>query len=1321
MNLMHAFPVSGFLKFFISLVVLFFSFLISSVALAQSEGLHANVSVQNATLLEQTQGSFTVQFSLTNKGALPQSDIRYGIDIVKASESGQTVIDSLVESQALSLNPGESQAYEMTYPVPPFLNGTYEVWIVSRTTSGLMLGLTRMGEVVFEGSGAFVEIIPSSCAVTIDGVDETYTLYQGVDVAFDEVFHLTCDVQNHTDAEVSVSPQFETFWRSTFGDGVEVQNIAQQVETLGAGEVRSLSFTIPKARNPQSYDVSLQLTDPETGTVRSNKVIAHYVLRGVSATIQNVVLNKSSYVQSDVLSAELFWTPSADSFEGSRAGEGSTQEVMLSFSVTDTSGNNCIEPITRTLPANEAHVVLNATTVAECDTPHTTLTIKDANGNVLDERVFVSPVSDEERIEEVARNVMSVYVYMITTIVVLLVLAYFINRSRKPVSGTAMRVLVLGLVFIGSFVGSSNAVEAVSFSTGYQGSEYINFVFNADRSEYAPGETVTVNASAYNALCANSLNQVGYTMDAQLLGTTRTADSSLIGGASKYHTFAFVAPTTPGTYTINVKGCSSGSCGTGVITIQVVAPSNATCAINAPATVPVNEYFTATLTAVNTGGTTWGSGYTLKGLENVSGNYSNFRMSGSIAPGQSTSWTDAYFGNERAPGTYAVRYQMSGPSGVFGQVCTHTYTVTEASGFSCVGTMPSNSRTHTSLDESGLTENTSWTYTPSNTDAKCEFECKPGYEWNGTQCVVDSNNTCTDLPHNSRTYTLYAGDDQNLNADTQSKYSAQNTSVKCEYACASGYTWTGSYCKANSYSCTGTLPANTTLYPSNGTGLTAETAYTHAFSDTSAKCEFTCNLGYDWNEGSRSCVQNTSTLPNLVSGEVTLSFPWNVLTVGKEVQAFSTVKNNGSRTTSTGFSDNFTYRWGTSGAWSPINTIAQTAMIPGEERSEGANRIVLTQSGALQIQHCVDAVPAAGVIVESSETDNCRIATFVVQAPPQCSDGIDNDGDGAIDYSGEGGPGRNRVPADPDCDGPSDDNESGVVVCTGTTPVNAVLCVGDDTGLSSDTAKTLVQSCGALKCEYTCSAGYALIGGACVSTSCPVGQVWNGSSCVTDTNCPSGQVWNGTVCTTDTNCPSDQRWDGTRCVSICPYRAGLEYVIVQNQCIYGSIDIDKPEIVVGDTAIVTWRTEDVPASIQCQIDGQSWSVTRNRKQSQSVSPPVRTHAYLYTLMCGGQQIDSTSLRVVATPSGPTGDVDVSSNMRVANQGSQVEIDWNTNGHSNCVLTGGGITVALDQSVPKPYPVFVYGNTTYTVTCDAVDGFNNIDSVGIEIIPVGFET
>ncbi len=56
---------------------------------------------------------------------------------------------------------------------------------------------------------------------------------------------------------------------------------------------------------------------------------------------------------------------------------------------------------------------------------------------------------------------------------------------------------------------------------------------------------------------------------------------------------------------------------------------------------------------------------------------------------------------------------------------------------------------------------------------------------------------------------------------------------------------------------------------------------------------------------------------------------------------------------------------------------------------------------------------------------------------------------------------------------------AGSYSCTGVTPSNATLCTSDDTSLSADTANTVVATCGTPKCEYTCSSGYTLSGGVC--------------------------------------------------------------------------------------------------------------------------------------------------------------------------------------------------------------------------------------------------
>jgi len=56
--------------------------------------------------------------------------------------------------------------------------------------------------------------------------------------------------------------------------------------------------------------------------------------------------------------------------------------------------------------------------------------------------------------------------------------------------------------------------------------------------------------------------------------------------------------------------------------------------------------------------------------------------------------------------------------------------------------------------------------------------------------------------------------------------------------------------------------------------------------------------------------------------------------------------------------------------------------------------------------------------------------------------------------------------------------------CTGTTPTNATMCSSDDTGLTANTAKTLVDTCGTAKCEYTCNTYYYRNGTVCTPFPC---------------------------------------------------------------------------------------------------------------------------------------------------------------------------------------------------------------------------------------------
>ena len=135
-------------------------------------------------------------------------------------------------------------------------------------------------------------------------------------------------------------------------------------------------------------------------------------------------------------------------------------------------------------------------------------------------------------------------------------------------------------------------------------------------------------------------------------------------------------------------------------------------------------------------------------------------------------------------------------------------------------------------------------------------------------------------------------------------------------------------------------------------------------------------------------------------------------------------------------------------------------------------------------------------------------------ATENCTNGVDDDGDGLIDN------------ADPGCGGSTTSSDCASKYGSGWHTM-------DSSGNCFNSAMTEYRTSGGTL--YSCSSTPTSGCSTSTSTSCPSGQYWNGSSCVNSstTSCPSGQYWNGSACvnTSTTDCASGQYWNGTSCVS----------------------------------------------------------------------------------------------------------------------------------------------------------------------------------------------
>jgi hypothetical protein len=154
-----------------------------------------------------------------------------------------------------------------------------------------------------------------------------------------------------------------------------------------------------------------------------------------------------------------------------------------------------------------------------------------------------------------------------------------------------------------------------------------------------------------------------------------------------------------------------------------------------------------------------------------------------------------------------------------------------------------------SLPDSAPLKDKAYTYSVSDNDATtCEFKCNPDYVYYAT---ANTCNTCTgSVPGHA---TMYANDKAGLSVDTPYIRSGSNTSANCEFECDDYYNWNGNNCD-NAAVCTG-LPAGATAFldAGNATPL-KDLAYTFSSSYTSgAKCKFACNSGLSYDSATNTC------------------------------------------------------------------------------------------------------------------------------------------------------------------------------------------------------------------------------------------------------------------------------------------------------------------------------------------------------------------------------------------------------------------------------------------------------------------------------------
>lgn len=381
-------------KYILSVALLLFPFGISlaDLSVSTSDGKSvtvATVNIYNATTTTtEKNGAFTVDFDIVNSLGV-QPDIKYGVFITQSTSKGEQLIaDQKVYDEVLSLSPKETLHKHVVYTPSPALSGSFDFFIEARNENGLPLTTAYVGKVSLPLLSQGVYIDPSSCFLTVkdEKGNPHYNLVQGVDITQTETLLAHCSIINNVSSAQNLVPQFMTHWRTVYG--VVVSDTGRDTTPISiiSKELKDIVFPLPKALKPQAYDVQFALGDSTNKTV-SNVITFHYVLRGESATIQNIILDKNYYQKGDMAHATFMWSPSADTFPGSRVSVG-TQSITatLTLNIFDVNKDSCIAPMNYDLSRNQKNPIVSLTLpiIRNCFNPQLSAELKNSTGVVLD-------------------------------------------------------------------------------------------------------------------------------------------------------------------------------------------------------------------------------------------------------------------------------------------------------------------------------------------------------------------------------------------------------------------------------------------------------------------------------------------------------------------------------------------------------------------------------------------------------------------------------------------------------------------------------------------------------------------------------------------------------------------------------------------------------------------------------------------------------------------------------------------------------------------------------------------------------------------------
>jgi hypothetical protein len=470
----------------------------------------ATVEIYDATVTSQDDHSVIIDFDLYNdKGA--QANIKYAVRLLNIDKDGNAVtVHQKNYDEVVNLSENDTLHKQITYDIPKYIEGTYYIGLVSENDKGLPLATAILidNEISLKSNEKdYVEIVKDSCQIIVE--NKKYQSYFGVDIDPEENLMLDCKFINHFNQDTEVFPVLTTYRRTAFGEKVN-EVVIDESFTFNKKESKNNSLLIKHPKQPQSYTTIISLQD-KNGNLISNKASVHYVVRGSSATIQNVVFDKDYYNAKDIAKLSFLITGAADNFPGARQEQGTDlKNATLKLTINTLEGEKCAQ---KELPLNDKDLPFVDTEMQisnDCINPVLSVEVVDEDGLVLDDSsYFVMTKSNDEEIIETQKKQWNVYagITIIAMIFLIIVLIYYTIKYHKITKSIIFLVIVglSGFIFSNNVYGITVTGNLNFYNDNKPGDDTtIVATYGLEKSTYEIDDDINMTVSGINiATCKN--------------------------------------------------------------------------------------------------------------------------------------------------------------------------------------------------------------------------------------------------------------------------------------------------------------------------------------------------------------------------------------------------------------------------------------------------------------------------------------------------------------------------------------------------------------------------------------------------------------------------------------------------------------------------------------------------------------------------------------------------------------------------------------------------------------------------------------------------